>query len=127
MDSDLANVLAGRYPLDRFAFKEILLGFELLPVDLICLIIEILADYYISSGYVLDGHDDVIKPCSAKSLGLYKLLISLEDLYAASLYCFSYLVFSQVNDLSVFTDSECSGPLGIQKISLGRLSLLHEI
>ena len=127
VDSDLSYILACSNSLDRFVLKHRTLGFELLPVDLISLVIEILADYYVSSGYVLDGHDDVIKPCSAESFGFYELLVSLDDLYAASDDCFSYLVFSQVNDLSVLTDSEGSGPLSVQKISLGRFSLLYKI
>ena len=108
MDSDLANILTSWYPLDRFAFKEVLLGFKLLPVDLVGLVVEILSDDDVSSGYVLDGHDDVIKPCSSERFGLYELLISLDDLYAASDDCLSYLVFSQINDLSVLTDSKGS-------------------
>ena len=127
MNSDLAYVLACRYSLDAFILEHRALGFELLPVDLISLVVEILADYHVSSGNVLDGHDDVIESCSAESLGLYEFLISLDDLYTTSLYGFSDLVLSQINYFSVLTDSEGSGPLSVQKISLGRLSFLHKI
>ena len=90
VDSDLANILACRYSENCTVIKEILLCFEFLPVYLYFRITKVFSDDYISSGYVLDGHHDVIKPCSAESLGLNELLVSLDDLYAASDDCFSY-------------------------------------
>ena len=127
VDCDLAYVLACRYSLDRSAVKEFLLGFELLPVDSICLVVEVASDDYIPAGYVLDGHDDAVKVSPAESFRLNELLISLDDLHSTADDFFSYLVLRQVNDDTVFSDPESSGPFSIQEISLGRLRFLYEI
>ena len=118
VDCDLADILTCWDSEYCSVIEELLLCLELLPVDFDFRIPKVLSSDYIPSGYVFDGHDDIIKSCSAEGFRLYKFLVPLDDLYSSSDDSFSYFIPSQINDLSILTDSKGSGPFSIQKISL---------
>ena len=108
VDCDLTYIFSGRNSLDCFILKEVLLRFQFLPINLIGLVIQVFSYNYIPAGYILYGHHDAIEMCTAKSFRLNEFLISLDDLDSTSFDCFSYLVFSQVYDHTILTNSESS-------------------
>ena len=78
-------------------------------------------------GYILDGHYDPFKSCSALGFGSAEFLISLNDLYSGSDYGFSSRIFRQVYDLTVLSDLKGFLPFSIEKVSFRWLCLLDAI